>query len=231
MARQPRLAVGGHPHLVVQRGHNRQAVFLDDEDRRAYLAALHEAARTHRVAVLAYTLADDHVHLLLTPQDDAALSRVMQSLGRRYVAHFNRRHGRSGTLWDGRFRAAPLDAATLLLPALLFVDGHAGRTGRTNAPGDEPWSSAGHHLGRRRDPLLTDATAYWQLGNTPFERESRYAQLLAEGLGSAELARFVQAARGGWALGDRAYQSALAGTLARPVVARPRGRPKKAVPK
>jgi putative transposase len=230
MARLPRLAVAGHPHLVLQRGHNDQAVFLDDEDRRAYLDALREAARTHQVAVWAYTLADNHLHLLLTPPTDIALSRVMQSVGRRYVAGFNRRHGRSGTLWDGRFRAAPLDAAQLLLPALLFVDGHAQRTGKVQDAADHPFSSAGHHLGRCRDTLLSEAPAYWQLGNTPFERESRYAALLADGLPAPLLARIVQAGQGGWALGDAAYQAALAQTLTRPVAVRARGRPKKLSP-
>ncbi|EHR70028.1 transposase [Burkholderiales bacterium JOSHI_001] len=230
MARLPRLAVAGHPHLVLQRGHNGQAVFLDDEDRQAYLDALREAARTHQVAVLAYSLADDHLHLLLTPPTDNALSRVMQSVGRRYVAGFNRRHGRSGTLWDGRFRAAPVDPGGMLLPALLFVDGHAQRTGKVQDAADFPFSSAGHHLGRRRDPLLSDAPAYWQLGNTPFERESRYAALLAEGLPAAQLARIVQAGQGGWALGDAAYQAALSQTLTRPVAVRARGRPRKLSP-
>jgi putative transposase len=230
MARLPRLAVAGHPHLVLQRGHNRAPIFLDDEDRRAYLDALREAAATQQVAVLAYTLADDHVHLLLLPPSAEALSRVMQSLGRRYVAAFNRRHGRSGTLWEGRFRAAPLDAQHMLLPAMVFIDGHALRAGRVAQAAEDDFCSAAHHLGRRRDPLVAPASAnpaYWQLGNTPFEREGRYAALLEEGLSAAQLARIVQAARGGWALGDAHYQAGLAQASARPVAARPRGRPKK----
>ena len=98
MARLPRLAVAGLPHLVALYGHNGQAVFVDDEDRRLFLAALRESALLQRVAVQAYVLLDDHVHLLLTPATAGALGALMQGLGRRYGAAFNRRHGRSEAL-------------------------------------------------------------------------------------------------------------------------------------
>ena len=98
MARLPRLSIAGLAHHVIQRGHNRQPIFLDDEDRLAYLAALRESAALHRVAVHAYVLMNDHLHLLVTPPTAEALSKMLQAIGRRYVAAFNRRHGRIGTL-------------------------------------------------------------------------------------------------------------------------------------
>ena len=97
MARLPRLVIPGLPHHLIQRGHNRQPIVLDDEDRRQFLALLREAAVNQRVALHAYVLMDNHLHLLATPETPEGLSRMMQSLGRRYVAAFNQRHGRSGT--------------------------------------------------------------------------------------------------------------------------------------
>ena len=102
---------------------------VDDEDRRQYLAALQEAARAHGVAVHAYALLDNQVQLLLTPPTEAALSRMMQALGRRYVAAFNRRHGRSGTLWEGRFRAAVVQPGAHALQSLRLIDGLVARPG------------------------------------------------------------------------------------------------------
>lgn len=227
MARQPRLALGGQAHLVSLYGHSGQAVFADDEDRRQFLAALREAALQHGVAVHAYVLLDDHVHLLLTPATDGALGALMQGLGRRYGAAFNRRHGRRGTLWAGRFRAAVVQAGTPLLEALLFVDHHAVRAGRVEAAGEDPWSSARQHLGLGRDLVLSACAAWWALGNTPFEREAAYGRLLAEGLPAATAARVAAAARSGRPLGDAAFLAALAQGSGRPVQPRPRGRPPK----
>lgn len=224
MARLPRLAVAGLPHLVLLRGHDGQPVVRDDDDRRHLLAALHEAAALQRLAVHAYALLDDRLLLLATPPQVETLSRVVQDLGRRYVGAFNRRHGRAGTLWDGRFRATVLQPERHALDALLFVDGAVPEAA------DPSWCSAPHHLGRRRDPLVTDASAYWQLGNTPFERETRYATLLAEGLSASRVQQLAEACAKGWALGDAAFLDGLAQRTARPLRPRPRGRPPKATP-
>jgi putative transposase len=106
MARLPRLALPGRAHYIIQRGHRGGPVFDDDVDRRAFLDALREASAAHGVAVHAYALPAGEVQLLATPPSAAALSATMQALGRRYVGAYNRRHGQSGTLWDGRWRAA-----------------------------------------------------------------------------------------------------------------------------
>lgn len=227
MARLPRLALAGEAHLVVLRGHGGHPVFEDDADRRAFLAALREAAAQHPTTVEAYVLADDHVHLLLRPAEAAHLSAVVQGLGRRYVAGFNRRHGRSGTLWAGRFRAAPLQPGPWVLRAMLFIDGHAARAGREAAPGDGAFSSAAHHLGLRRDPLLADGPAWWGLGNTPFEREAAYRARLDDGLSAADLKRLADASHKGWPLGDATWLAALGQQTERPLAPRPRGRPPK----
>jgi putative transposase len=218
----------GLPHYLVQRGHNQQAVFLDDEDRRAYLVALRESAAAQRVALLAYSLLDDQVHLLLVPPAADSLGRMLQALGRRYGAAFNRRHGRSGTLWDGRFRATVLEPRAHLLDAMRCIEQAPQRAGTAERAVDWPWSSAAHHVGRRRDPLLSDPPLYWALGNTPFERELAWQHLLEEALPAALFEPLAEAVLKGWAFGSGTFIAELAGSTARPLLPRPRGRPRRA---
>ena len=225
MARLPRLALAGQAHLVALYGHSGQPVFLDDDDRRQFLAALRESALQHAVAVHAYVLHDNHVHLLLTPATGTALGALMQGLGRRYGAGFNRRHGRQGALWAGRFRATVVQAGVALLDAMLFIDHHPVRTGAVLVAQDHAWSSARQHLGLQRDKLITEAGAWWALGNTPFEREAAYRRLLDDGLPAARAAQLADAQRKGWPVGDPQFLADLAQQTKRPLQPRPRGRP------
>jgi len=225
MARLPRLVLAGQVHHLVQRGHNAMPVFVDDEDRRAYLAALQDALRGHAVLLHAYALLDNQVQLLLRPPSQAALSRMVQALGRRYVAQFNRRHGRGGTIWEGRFRAGVVQAGAHTLQGLLLVDGLASRRGLAVSPQASRWSSAPHRLGLCRDPLVTDPPEFWRLGNTPFEREAAYAALLAQGLDDAQARCIEHAASSGWALGSPQFLAEIEQQLGRPVRPRARGRP------
>lgn len=222
MARLPRLAVGGALHHVLQRGHDGQAIVRDDADRERLLALLREAAVAERVAVHAYALLDDALHLLVTPATAAALGRWMQAVGRSYVRSFNLRHGRSGTLWDGRFRSSVIDPG-LLLEAMIHVEGLGRPAGGAAEPA--PWTSAAHHLGRRRDPLVSDHPAYWVLGNTPFERELAHANKMAAGLSASLAVRFDGALRSGHAVGSDPFVREVERTAGRPAQARSRGRP------
>ena len=225
MARMRRLVVAGQVHHLVQRGHNAQPVFVDDEDRQLYLAALQDALRGHAVVLHAYALLDNQVQLLLRPPSEPALSRMMQALGRRYVAVFNRRHGRSGTIWEGRFRAGVVQEGAHTLQGMLLVDGLESRRGVAVSPRASRWSSAPHRLGLRRDPLVTDPPEFWRLGNTPFDREAAYAALLTQGLDDAQARRIEHAASSGWALGSPQFLADIEQQLGRPVRPRARGRP------
>jgi putative transposase len=225
MARAPRLAATGELHHLVQRGHNRQSVFADDHDRETYLSMLHDASVHCGVAIHAFALLDSDVHLLATPLRADSFSRLMQSLGRRYVAAFNRRHGRSGTLWEGRFRASVIDGVSMGADALVHVESLPVRVGLVSAAGAWRWSSAAHHLGRQRETLLVEHPAYWALGNTPFERELAYANRLSEGLSAGQTERFDRAVMQGRALGSAQFRARISQQTGVPQVTRPRGRP------
>jgi putative transposase len=228
MARLPRLAVAGQVHLVQLLGHNGQAVFADDADRADYLAMLREAAHALGVAVHAYSLLDEQVWLLVTPREAGDIGRLMQALGRRYVNHFNRRHGRSGTLWNGRFRSAVMQAETWLVPATVYIECLV-LPGSSPAQAVEgPWSSAQHHLGRQISALITEHPVYWKLGNTPFERELVHANLLKESVSVAHAEAIDRALRSAHVLGDAQFCAELARQLGRATGRRPRGRPPQA---
>ena len=226
MARLPRLDLADRLHLVIQRGRAGQPVFVDDDDRRRYLGALLQSSRESAVAVHAYVLMDDSVLLLATPARSSALSSCLQAVGRRYVKAFNHRHGRRGALWEGRYGATVVDPASRLLACILLIEQAPLRQGLVAQASDWPWSSAAHHAGRRQDAIVTEHAAYWQLGNTPFEREARYLRDSALPLQDAEVENLLAAARHGWPLGSDAFLRALAEATTRPLRPRPRGRPR-----
>lgn len=227
MARLPRLILPDQPHHVILRGNNRQAIFHSDLDRQHLLDVLRESALQYRVAVHAYVLMDNHLHLLLTPPTADALSRMMQSVGRRYVGWFNARHGRSGTLWEGRFRAGLIEGERHLLACMRYIELNPVRAGLCGEAAQWPWSSAAHHLGFARSPLVTEHPLYWSLGNTPFEREHAYREFLAQGVAPAEQAQFTDAVLRGRPLGSPAFLKPLEEAHGDVVVKRPRGRPRK----
>lgn len=229
MARTARLAIAGYPHHVIQRGNDRKSVFHDDDDRRRYLAMLREGLREQGVALHAWVLMDNHLHLLLTPVEAAALSRLMQRLGTWYAGWFNHRHCRTGALWEGRFRSSPVDSDGYLLACMRYIERNPVRAGMVQQAEAYPWSSARHHLGLGVDPLITDHALFWALGNTPFEREAAYRRLLEEPpLDEAE--RFGRLLGRGKPLGDAPFVSRIGRETGRLLGPRKRGRPSKPAP-
>ncbi|QBK04730.1 transposase [Hylemonella gracilis] len=225
MARLPRLSIAGHAHHVVQRGNDGQAIFRDEVDRRQMLQLLETQAREHRVALHAYVLMDNHVHLLLTPATAEGLPKMMQAVGRRYVRWFNDRHGRSGTLWEGRYRATVIEAERHLLPCMAYIDLNPVRAGLVAQAADYPWSSHTHYIGQRADRLVTPHALYWALGNTPFAREAAYTRLVAEGLTQQQQETLTDSAFKGWALGGPEFMAALQKQTARRLSKGKAGRP------
>lgn len=182
MARLPRLDLPGIPQHVVQRGNNRLPCFLDDEDRAHYRQLLREALLATGCHLHAYVLMDNHVHLLATPPEAGALGRMMHKLGRQYVGMFNSRHGRTGTLWEGRYKACLVDGTDYLLRCVRYIDLNPVRARMTDAPTTFAWSSCAGLCALREDPLLTLHPVQRALG------ADAYRAVLAEALNTEDLA-------------------------------------------
>lgn len=182
MARQPRLDLPGIPQHIVQRGNNRLPCFLDDTDRACYRQQLREALLATGCKLHAYVLMDNHVHLLATPPEVGATGCLMQQLGRRYVGQFNARHARTGTLWEGRYKACLIDSEEYLLRCSRYIDLNPVRARMTEDPAAFPWSSCAGLCGLREDLLLSAPPVQHALG-APL-----YRAMLAEAISDEDLA-------------------------------------------
>lgn len=227
MARLPRLTAPGFPHHLIQRGNNRQAIFLDEADCAGYLRELGELASAHGLAIHAYVLMPNHVHLLATPAERETLGRLMQSLGRRYVRRFNDRHRRTGTLWEGRFRSTVVESDLYLLACMRYIELNPVRASLVGEPEEYRWSSYGHHGGLRVDSLITEHAVYWALGNTPFERQIAYRRLFEQNESKGEIEAIRYATHHGWALGGTGFVEAVAQRAGRRAARVRAGRPRK----
>ncbi|MGA0570198.1 transposase [Variovorax sp. VNK109] len=229
MARLPRLTLPDYPHHVIQRGNNRQPVFLSRGDREFFLSLLGEHAAAHQVAIHAYVLMDNHFHLLATPRTAQGLPKMMQSLGRRYVRYFNDRNQRSGTLWEGRYKSTIIQSETYLLACLAYIDLNPVRAGIAASAADYGWSSHGHYVGLRPDRIVTPPALYWEMGNTPFAREAAYAAMVAAGVPASQQEALTQSTLQGWALGDAQFTDNLQKLTDRRVTKTRAGRPSSSI--
>lgn len=225
MARLPRLTLPGVPHHVIQRGNNRQPIFAEAADYSFFIDLLAENAKRFEVQVHAYVLMGNHFHLLATPETEEGLPQMMQAVGRRYVRYFNDRQGRSGTLWEGRYRSTLVQTERYLLACMVYIDLNPVRAGLVQDPRDYPWSSYGHAIGLRADKLVTPHPLWWELGNTPFAREAAYANLVQAGISSAQQQELTQSALRGWALGDADFVANLQRRTDRRLTPAAAGRP------
>lgn len=227
MPRLQRVMAAGFPQHVIQRGNNREACFFAEADYAAYLGWLDRAARTYRVAVHAYALMTNHVHLLVTPGMEGGVSRMMQYLGRHYVQYINKTHRRSGTLWERRFHASVVESEAYLLTVQRFIERNPVRAGIVKVPQDYPWSSAGYHLGQAASSLIADHDVYLRLGAGGEERVGAYAALMREPLAEQALSQIRNAARQGCVLGSDEFKDQIEIHLGRRVrLFRPGRKPK-----
>ena len=178
---------------------------MDQADRQQMLDLLELQARQDEVAIHGYVLMDNHFHLLLTPQTADGLSHMMQAVGRRYVRYFNDRHGRSGTLWEGRYKSTLVETERYLLACMCYIDLNPVRAGLVAQARDYAWSSHSHYAGLRSDRLISPHPLYWALGNTPFAREAAYARLVQDGLSAAQQQELTDSVLKGWALGGPGF--------------------------
>ncbi len=226
MARLGRYFLPDQPLHVIQRGNNRQAIFFSDADRETYLAWLLAAAREYGCRIHAYVLMTNHVHLLLTPETAESLPRLMQSLGRRYVRYLNYARERTGTLWEGRYRAAPIDGEAYLLACCRYIELNPVRARMVRHPREHRWSSYGANALGLPDPLVSPHPLYRALGRSAGDRLASYRALFRERLAESFIEELRGATNGGWALGDAAFKRRVAKAAKRRAEPLPRGRPR-----
>ena len=226
MARKPRFNVVGNPQHIIQRGNNRQVTFFAEDDYRFYMECLEDAVKKYDGAIHAYVLMTNHVHLLMTPGQAESLSRIMQSVGRRYVQYINYYYKRSGTLWEGRYKASLVQSERYLLTCMRYIELNPVRAkDMVEHPADYPWSSYRGNAQGADDRLLTAHEVYKRLGRSKEERQSAYRQLFRAQLPKSDVQAIREATNKAWALGSERFRAkieALAGRRATPL---PRGRP------
>jgi len=220
MPRRPRFPLTGLPLHVVQRGNDRQPCFFGDTDCRVYLAALHDAASHYGMQIHAYALMTNHVHLLVTPLEAGAVSRAMQSIGARYVGYINATLGRTGTLWEGRYKACLVDADRYVLAFCRYIDLNPVRARMVAHPVAFRWSSYAGLAGLRRDSLLAPHVSLGALGDAP---GPGYARWCGQPVDDDELAALRQATASQRVFGGDRFKAQVEATTSRATARRPPG--------
>jgi putative transposase len=227
MPRKIRFFLPEMPVHVLQRGNNREPVFFDDADCGFYLNCLGEEAVRHGCGIHAYVLMMNHIHLLLTPREGAGVSALMQSLGRRFVAYVNRRHRRSGTLWEGRFKACPVQPDDHLLACYCYIELNPMRAGIVSHPADYRWSSYGRNALAEANGLIAPHVIYRRLGTTEDARCAGYRALMSGGMIPEVIEDIRACVQTGTPFGDDRFRRQIEHELGVKVGYSTRGRPSK----
>ena len=227
MPRLPRLDAPGVAQHVIQRGNNRQLCFGSDEDFAAYANWLREYSVKYEVDIHAWVFMTNHVHLLMTSHRKLGISKLMQSLGRRYVQYFNFKYKRSGTLWEGRFRSCLVQSEHYVLACYRYIELNPVRAGMVENPKDYRWSSYGVNAIGMRSELCKPHQSYLGLSVSSIERRNKYRDLFLGQLHLEILNDIRVQTQKGLVLGSESFKEQLADLLGRAVEHRPRGRPRK----
>lgn len=219
MARLPRFVLPGHPQHIIIRGNNREAVFNADEDYRFFLDKLCDAAKKHQCEIHAYVLMTNHIHLLATPHAENGISKMMQMLGRYYVQYYNYTNKRSGTLWEGRYKASLIDSEAYALLCYRYIELNPVRADMVKHPSEYPWSSyRANALGVAdvlTPNLITPHQMYYALGQDELTRQARYRDLFIGQIDEISLSQMREATNKAWVLGSDHFKQKIAVQLNR----------------
>ncbi len=229
MARHPRFVIPGQPQHVIQRGNNRSVIFVADEDYQFYLDKLKDACDKYQCDIHAYVLMTNHVHLLMTPQMENAIGKVMQTLGRYYVQYFNYQYRRTGTLWEGRYKATLLDSEQYLLICSRYIELNPVRAGMVKSPEEYPWSSYQANALGTDNKLLVPHLVYQALGSDEGERYNNYRALFKHHINENELNEIRDATNKSWVLGNDKFRAQIEALTNRQAIPKPKGGERKSL--
>jgi putative transposase len=187
MPRKPRFTLPGVPQHVIQRGNNREPCFLAEQDYRRYLEDLQACAEKCECRIHAYVLMTNHVHMLVTPMREQGIAEMMQALGRCYVYYINQTYRRTGTLWEGRYKASLIDSEAYLFTCMRYIELNPVRAEMVIHPGEYKWSSYGANARGQTDSLLTPHPLYMALGATAADCQQAYRELFRHHMDNALL--------------------------------------------
>ena len=227
MPRTARIVVPNTPHHIVQRGHNKQPVFHEDNDYCAYLSILRKWAREYEVKVYGYCLMTNHVHILLDPGSNVnSLASVMKRVAGKFARRFNGRHSRTGTLWEGRFKSSPIQTDAYLLACCRYIDLNPVRAGMVEHPSAYPWSSFRQKTSDSDDTWIDLDPCYIALGRTMDRRMQSYARFVTEGIPDDGETEFIrQALNSGKLTGNDQFIDAVEMMVGERIELVPPGRP------
>lgn len=223
MPRKPRYILPGLPQHVIVRGVNRCSVFNQKVDYRYFLGRLGDAIKKYECALHAYVLMTNHVHLLITPKDSTGIAKSIQSIGRYYVQYFNNKYQRTGTLWEGRYKCAPVDTEQYLLICYRYIELNPVRADMVEKPADYPWSSYSHNALGQHNDLITGHEEYLRLGIHEIARQMAYRELFETTISNSKLKEIRLASNQQWVLGSKRFKKDIERKLQRRVSPSPRG--------
>jgi len=223
MPRKPRFTLPGQPQHVIIRGVNREPIFRRYADYRYYLRRLQEATEKNFCAIHAYVLMTNHVHLLITPENSQGIGKSIQVLGRYYVQYFNQTHGRTGTLWEGRYKSAPVDSEHYLLTCYRYIELNPVRANMVTHPAEYPWSSYHHNATGQPDDLVSAHPTYHSLGKNDKKRQKSYRALFKHEIDELKLEEIRVSTNQEWVLGSESFKTQIEQKLQRRTKPLPRG--------
>ncbi len=187
MPRKPRFKLPGTPQHIIQRGNNRMACFFCEQDYLQYLEDLSASAGKYQCRVHAYVLMTNHIHLLVTPDEPSGISRFMQALGRRYAYYVNQKYKRTGTLWEGRYKACLVDSEAYLLTCMRYIELNPVRAGMVEKPGNYPWSSYRSNAIGEANDLIKPHTVYLAINQSDLLRLEAYREMFRKQINKTQI--------------------------------------------
>lgn len=214
------------PYHVIQRGNNREVCFIEPEDYRFYLELWKESSARYGVAVHAYCLMTNHVHFLVTPDNETAISNTMKVVGSRYAQYINKKYRRTGTLWEGRHRASLVQSERYLLTCMRYLECNPIRARMVARPEEYRWSSYGTNAWGDHG-WLQPHKEYRRLGKTPSERGHAYRALFKSQVGNEDLHLIRRAAHYCQPVGSDRFRKQIEQKYSIKLGQMERGRPRK----